>query len=99
LRVFGSSNQLLAALTLLTFTVGLKRSGKPWWVSAVPAAFVMVMTVWSLLLLMRPWLVKLAGGMFRLDAVPLTAARAQSTSTEKPLAPVSHRSSTVKEKR
>ncbi len=71
--VFGTSNQLLAALTLLTITVWLKRIGKPWWVSALPAVFVMTMTVWSLLLLLRPWMAGLTNGSFRVDAISLTA--------------------------
>ena len=72
--VFGTSNQLLAALTLLTITVWLKRLGKPWWISALPALFVMVMTVWSLLLLLRPWIAGFASGVFRANAVSFTAA-------------------------
>jgi len=35
--LFGTSNQLLAALTLVTITVWLKRTNRPWLVSAVPA--------------------------------------------------------------
>ncbi|MFN7135249.1 MAG: carbon starvation CstA family protein, partial [Myxococcales bacterium] len=46
--VFGASNQLLAALSLLGIAVWLKRIGKPTWVALAPMSFVMVMTVWSL---------------------------------------------------
>lgn len=52
--IFGTSNQLLAALTLMTVSLWLKRSGKPWWPSAVPMVFMMAMTLWSLALLMKP---------------------------------------------
>ncbi|MGH7805398.1 MAG: carbon starvation CstA family protein, partial [Candidatus Binatia bacterium] len=48
--LFGTSNQLLAALTLLGLTVWLRRSGKRSWFTAVPMVFVMTMTVWSLVL-------------------------------------------------
>jgi carbon starvation protein len=51
--LFGTSNQLLAALTLLTITVWLKRTKKPWLISALPAAFMLVMTLWSLTLSLR----------------------------------------------
>ena len=51
--LFGTSNQLLAALTLVTITVWLKRTKRPWLIAAVPAAFMLVMTLWSLLLTIR----------------------------------------------
>jgi carbon starvation protein len=47
--LFGTSNQLLAALTLLAITVWLKRSGKRVWFTVAPMAFLMVITLWSLL--------------------------------------------------
>ncbi len=46
--IFGTSNQLLAALTLMTLSVWLYRAGKQVWVSALPMIFVMIMTLWSL---------------------------------------------------
>lgn len=48
--LFGTSNQLLAALTLLGITVWLKRSGKKYWFTLVPMSFVMAITLWSLFL-------------------------------------------------
>ncbi len=48
--LFGTSNQLLAALTLLGITVWLKRSGRPYWFTLLPMLFVMAITVWSLFL-------------------------------------------------
>ncbi len=71
--IFGTSNQLLAALTLLTITVWLKRSGKPWGVSAVPTVFLLTMTVWSLVLMARPWILKLAQGQWVIDWIALIA--------------------------
>ncbi|HTF55864.1 MAG TPA: carbon starvation CstA family protein [Planctomycetota bacterium] len=46
--LFGSSNQLLAALSLLGITVWLHRSGRAWWYTAAPMAFVMIITLWAL---------------------------------------------------
>jgi carbon starvation protein len=48
--LFGTSNQLLAALTLLAITVWLKKIGKPFWFTLLPMIFVMAITVWSLAL-------------------------------------------------
>jgi carbon starvation protein len=59
--LFGASNQLLAALTLLAISVWLKRAGKPWILSALPMAFMMAMTLWALVLIMRPWVLKMMG--------------------------------------
>jgi carbon starvation protein len=59
--LFGASNQLLAALTLLAVSVWLKRQAKPWILSALPMAFMMVMTLWALILIARPWVQKLMG--------------------------------------
>ncbi|MCG3177111.1 MAG: Peptide transporter CstA [Candidatus Omnitrophica bacterium] len=46
--LFGTSNQLLAALTLMMLALWLKRTGKRWQLAAVPMAFMLVMTLWSL---------------------------------------------------
>ncbi len=48
--IFGSSNQLLAALTLLGLAVWLRRTGRRTaaWLVSVPMAFMMTMTLWSL---------------------------------------------------
>ncbi|MCI0616479.1 carbon starvation protein A [bacterium] len=48
--LFGSSNQLLAALSLLAITVWLKKSKRPFLFTLIPMLFVMVVTVWSLIL-------------------------------------------------
>ena len=71
--IFGASNQLLAALTLLTITVWLKQSGKPWWVSAVPAAFMLTMTLWSLGWLAAPWCAALGHGRLAIDWIAVIA--------------------------
>jgi carbon starvation protein len=46
--LFGTSNQMLAALTFLGITVWLKKTGKPTWFTFYPMLFVMGITVWSL---------------------------------------------------
>jgi len=71
--IFGTSNQLLAALTLMTLSIWLMRSGKPWWVSAVPSAFLMIITVWSLFLIIKPSLLKLLSGTPVLDPIGIVA--------------------------
>lgn len=59
--IFGSSNQLLAALTLAGLTVYFLRTGRNPWIVGLPAAFVLVMTLWSLFHSWKPWLLSLAG--------------------------------------
>lgn len=71
--VFGTSNQLLAALTLMTLSLWLQRSGKPWWASGVPMVFMMMVTLWSLLLMIQPALAKLFSQAPSLDAVGFVA--------------------------
>ena len=66
--VFGTSNQLLAGLTLLGLTIWLKRSGKSWVFAAVPGAFMMGVTLWALAILLKEWLSKVKAG-FPLDPV------------------------------
>ncbi len=46
--LFGASNQLLAALTLLTITVWLYHSRKRIWFTLFPLIFVLSITIWSL---------------------------------------------------
>ncbi|MBI3088627.1 MAG: carbon starvation protein A, partial [Candidatus Omnitrophica bacterium] len=72
--IFGTSNQLLAGLTLLAVTVWLRRSGKPCWFTALPAAFMLMMTLWSLGLLARPWVTALAQGRWGMDWIAVIAA-------------------------
>ncbi len=47
--LFGTANQLLAALALLVITIFLFRAGKPVWVTALPMIFMLLMTGWALL--------------------------------------------------
>jgi carbon starvation protein len=51
--LFGTSNQLLAALSLLGISVWLRRIGRRHAFTLVPMAFVMTITVWSLVVQIR----------------------------------------------
>ncbi len=71
--IFGTSNQLLAALTLMVLSVWLWKSKKVWWVAAVPMVWMLGMTVWSLVLMARPFFVKLSAAPRSLDPIGLIA--------------------------
>jgi carbon starvation protein len=60
--IFGTSNQLLASLTLLAVSVWLMRTGRSAIISLVPMAFMLVMTLWSLVLQIAPWARALVSG-------------------------------------
>ncbi|HAL45619.1 MAG TPA: carbon starvation protein A [Phycisphaerales bacterium] len=53
--IFGSSNQLLAALTLLGISLWLIKTGKKAIYAIVPMIFMLVMTLWSLVNLIVPF--------------------------------------------
>ena len=57
--IFGSSNQLLAALTLLAISIWLAKTGKKAVYAIVPMAFMLVVTLWSLVTLTKPLIVSL----------------------------------------
>lgn len=62
-KLFGASNQLLAALTLLGVTVWLWRTRRArwvWFVTGLPGAFMYVISVWELLRTVR---INFAGGL------------------------------------
>jgi carbon starvation protein len=48
--LFGTTNQLLAGLTLLIVSLFLIRLRRPAWVTVVPMSFVLVMTTWAMVL-------------------------------------------------
>jgi carbon starvation protein len=58
--IFGTSNQLLASLTLLAVSVWLIKTGKNALFTLLPMAFMLVMTMWSLVIQIAPWLRSLA---------------------------------------
>jgi len=54
--IFGTSNQLLASLTLLALSVWLIKSGKKAVYTILPMIFMLGITLWSLILLILPFL-------------------------------------------
>ncbi len=61
--IFGTSNQLLAALTLMMLSLWLKKTGKNWLLTGVPMVFMTVMTLWSLCILLSAGVTTLPGGV------------------------------------
>ncbi|TVP45731.1 MAG: carbon starvation protein A [Halomonas sp.] len=72
--LFGTTNQLLAGLTLLVITVMLVRMRRPMWFTLAPLCFLLVMTIFALLIQLRTFWNQ--GNMFLLilDIVVLVAA-------------------------
>jgi carbon starvation protein len=54
--IFGTSNQLLASLTLLAISIWMKKTGKNAWIAIIPTLFMLVMTMWSLVLQIIPFI-------------------------------------------
>ncbi|NUO54833.1 MAG: carbon starvation protein A [Polyangiaceae bacterium] len=69
--LFGTSNQLLAALTLLAVTVWLYKERRRVWYTAVPMVFVMAITLWALVVQIKHALVTLGQKGIGLDAATL----------------------------
>ena len=67
--IFGSSNQLLAALTLLALAVWLKKDGRRIGFVLLPLAIMLAMSLWSLVLLVKPFLAGVNGLDSLLSAV------------------------------
>jgi carbon starvation protein len=53
--IFGTSNQLLASLTLLAISLWLIKCGKKPFYTIIPMLFMLVVTIWSLLGLIAPF--------------------------------------------
>jgi carbon starvation protein len=51
--IFGSANQLLASLALIAVSVWLVKRGKNVWFTVIPAIFMMVTTLYSLVVLLK----------------------------------------------
>lgn len=47
--LFGTSNQLLAGITLLLITIWLKRQGRNYFITLLPMIFLMFMTLWAMI--------------------------------------------------
>ncbi len=54
--IFGTSNQLLASLTLLAISVWMKKSGKNALIAIIPAIFMLIMALWALVLQIIPFI-------------------------------------------
>jgi len=54
--IFGASNQLLAALSLLGVSVWMMKAKKNAWYTLLPMIFLLVITIWALTLFIAPWL-------------------------------------------
>ena len=61
-NLFGTSNQLLAALALLGVTVWLSRKGRSVWYTLGPTLFMLAMTMWSLVISVQVHLGRVAAG-------------------------------------
>jgi carbon starvation protein len=71
--LFGASNQLLAAITLLGVTVWLWRTRHAtwiWFVTGLPTAFMYVMSIWALFSITLPRFRGPEGWMLPADPVP-----------------------------
>ena len=72
--VFGSSNQLLAAMTLLGLSVWLYRKKRPYPVTLIPAVFMTIVAVLSLVLILKPWLIRgISGAGISAEPLVLTS--------------------------
>lgn len=72
--LFGTTNQLLAGLTLLVVTVMLVRLRRPMWFTLVPLCFLLVMTIGALLIQLRSFFEQGNYFLLFLDIVVLIAA-------------------------
>lgn len=69
--IFGTSNQLLAALTLLILSLWFFETGRPWLMTAIPMVFLLVSTLISLVMMMKPDMVGLIAAILCILAVLL----------------------------
>ncbi|MCU5788016.1 carbon starvation CstA family protein [Alloalcanivorax marinus] len=72
--LFGTTNQLLAGLTLLVVTVMLVRRGRPTLFTLLPLIFLLVMTLLALLIQLKGFYLKENWFLLGLDLVVLVAA-------------------------
>ncbi|MBK1872870.1 carbon starvation protein A [Marinobacter sp. 1-3A] len=72
--LFGTTNQLLAGLTLLVVTVMLVRKGSPTFYTLAPLVFVLAMSLFALLIQLKGFYDKADWFLFTMDLVVLVAA-------------------------
>jgi carbon starvation protein len=71
--VFGSSNQLLAALVLLTVSLWLFKKKKRYGAALWPAIFMVLVAMCSLFFILKPWVLDmLAKGRFLFNPMGMT---------------------------
>lgn len=71
--LFGTTNQLMAALTLMIVTIILLRKGKPVWYTLGPLTFLLVMTVCALLIQLKTFFIDGNWLLIIMDIVILVA--------------------------
>lgn len=71
--IFGASNQLLAALSLLGISVWLIKIDRNPLYTLFPMFFILIMTLWALLLFAKPWFRAFITGLFELNVVATVA--------------------------
>jgi len=68
--IFGTSNQLLASLTLLSISVWLIKTGRNAVYTLIPMIFMIAVTLWSLILLILPFIRSLSNGaVVKIDVI------------------------------
>ncbi len=72
--LFGTTNQLLAGLTLLVMTVIIVRLGRSMWYTLIPLSFLLVMTTFALLVQLKSFYDAGNWFLFILDIIILVAA-------------------------
>lgn len=72
--LFGTTNQLLAGLTLLVITVMLVRLGRPMYYTLLPLIFLLIMTVFALVVQLKDFYYSSNWFLLGLDLIVLVAA-------------------------
>ena len=72
--IFGAANQLLAALTLIAVTAWLAQKSKKYWFTAIPAVFMVITTITSLVILLGRYIKLQSWTLFTTDVVLLILA-------------------------
>ena len=70
--VFGSSNQLLAAIVLFGLSLWMFKSKMKFRIALWPSIFMIIVAVTSIYLIIKPWLTNILQGNFSLDPVGIT---------------------------
>jgi carbon starvation protein len=70
--IFGATNQLLAALALLVITVWLVKSKRPAWITALPMLFMLTITAYAIILLIKSFAAESNPLLLAVSALMLT---------------------------